>query len=138
LVELGLDAHFKSEDILNVVDGYKGVGYGKSTRGELEYIADVAATTGIVLDPVYTGKAAVALHDMLGLDNDFIPNAGAASIGGGTLEGSASAAAAPNVSSGMLAGKRVLFLHTGGVFGLFDGRMNSALFPGQLSAWKDE
>ena len=138
LAELGLSERFQSTDILNVIDGYKGSGYGMSTRSELEWIAATAAATGVALDPIYTGKAGIGLHDMLGLPSEDRRS----------LESSASPdwrrtradAGAEVIKSafGTLAGKRVLFLHTGGVFGLFDGRMQAQLFPGQLSSWQDE
>lgn len=35
-----------------------GAGYGIATDEELRFIIDTARTTGVVLDPVYTGKAA--------------------------------------------------------------------------------
>ena len=42
---------------IEIVDGYVGAGYAKSQRAELETLRDVARSEGIVLDPVYTGKA---------------------------------------------------------------------------------
>lgn len=62
-----------------------GAGYAKSTTAELEYLVETARATGIVLDPVYSGKAA------LGMAAD--------------LE------ARPC--------KRAVFVHTGGLLGLF-------------------
>lgn len=38
-------------------DSYIGVGYGIATPEELNFYANVAQQTGIVLDPTYTGKA---------------------------------------------------------------------------------
>lgn len=40
-----------------LVDGYVGRGYALSTREELEFVAMVARLEGLILDPVYTGKA---------------------------------------------------------------------------------
>lgn len=34
-----------------------GIGYARSTEEELTYIASVSFQTGIVVDPVYSGKA---------------------------------------------------------------------------------
>jgi len=68
----------------------KGVGYAMSTTEELKTVQAVAAATGIVLDPVYSGKA---LH---GLMRDI--------------------AAAPKE----WAGRRLLFVHTGGLLGMYD------------------
>jgi D-cysteine desulfhydrase len=42
---------------IEIVDGYVGVGYAKSRPEELQTIRDVARTEGLILDPVYTGKA---------------------------------------------------------------------------------
>lgn len=67
----------------------KGQGYALSTREELDTVVQVARSTGIILDPVYTGKA---VHAML---KDFREH--------------------PDVWKG----KRVLFIHTGGIFGVY-------------------
>ena len=45
------------------IDGYKGLGYAISKEDELRFIADVAAKEGIILDPVYTGKAFYGLYN---------------------------------------------------------------------------
>ncbi|XP_013411640.1 bifunctional D-cysteine desulfhydrase/1-aminocyclopropane-1-carboxylate deaminase, mitochondrial [Lingula anatina] len=87
----------KSCDIVDIIDGYKGKGYGLSTEEELEFILDVSTSTGIMLDPVYTGKAVRGLVREL------------------------------TTQPGRFKGTRILFLHTGGVFGLFDGRMAGTL-----------
>jgi D-cysteine desulfhydrase len=42
-----------------------GEGYAKSTHAELEYIVEVARATGVVLDPVYSGKAALGMVEDL-------------------------------------------------------------------------
>jgi D-cysteine desulfhydrase len=44
-------------DEIDIVDGHVGLGYAKSRPEELATIRDVCRTDGIVLDPVYTGKA---------------------------------------------------------------------------------
>jgi len=72
---------------LDIIDGFKGRGYALSTPDELAFIADVAATEGLLLDPVYTGKAFLGMVRSL--------------------------------DSGRLQAGRVLFIHTGGAFGLF-------------------
>jgi D-cysteine desulfhydrase len=74
------------EDLV-ILDGFKGRGYAKSTPEELAFIADVAATEGLLLDPVYTGKAFLGMVTAL--------------------------------REGRLEAERVLFIHTGGAFGLF-------------------
>lgn len=47
---------------INVIDGYRGPCYGKAEPVVFETITQVAKTEGIILDPVYTGKA---FHGML-------------------------------------------------------------------------
>jgi len=51
-----LGANVTPEDI-EIVDGHVGLGYAKSRPEELATIRDVARADGVVLDPVYTGKA---------------------------------------------------------------------------------
>jgi D-cysteine desulfhydrase len=92
LQELGVPV--QARDIVRIVEGYKGLGYGLSQPHELDFIAEVSRTTGILLDPVYTGKAA------LGLQQELLSNVSA------------------------FKGQRVLFVHTGGVFGAMDGRLD--------------
>jgi len=57
------DARVESSDVpIHVIDGYVGPGYGRATPEIFETINRVARLEGIVLDPVYTGKA---FHGML-------------------------------------------------------------------------
>jgi D-cysteine desulfhydrase len=73
---------------LRFIDGYVGDGYGRSRPEERSTIVEVARTEGLLLDPVYSGKAMHALRHEL--------------------------------DKGCLVGaKNILFVHTGGVFGLF-------------------
>ena len=51
-----LGAHVTPDDI-DIVDGHVGLGYAKSRPEELATIRDVCRSDGVVLDPVYTGKA---------------------------------------------------------------------------------
>ncbi|HTL31743.1 MAG TPA: D-cysteine desulfhydrase family protein [Kofleriaceae bacterium] len=51
-----LDAHVTPQDI-DIIDSHVGLGYAKSRPEELATIRDVCRSDGIVLDPVYTGKA---------------------------------------------------------------------------------
>jgi D-cysteine desulfhydrase len=57
--QLGADI---TEADIEIVDGHVGRGYAKSRPEELATIRDVCRSDGIVLDPVYTGKA---FHGML-------------------------------------------------------------------------
>jgi D-cysteine desulfhydrase len=82
-----IDAGLPPEGI-RILDGHVGRGYALSRPEELETIRLLARTEGIVLDPVYTGKA---MHGLL-----------------------------KEVRDGRLKDlRRILFLHTGGLFGLF-------------------
>ncbi len=61
---LGMTASFRQEDFV-VEGGYLGRGYGVVGDLEREAIRLVARTEGILLDPVYTGRAMGALIDMI-------------------------------------------------------------------------
>ncbi len=74
-----------------VIDGYVGEGYGIAGEQVFRRIADLARLEGLVLDPVYTGKA---FDGML------------AEIARGRFEGC----------------RDIVFVHTGGIFGLFPQR----------------
>ena len=51
-----LPVHVTPEDI-DILDGHVGLGYAKSRPEELATIGEVCQSDGVVLDPVYTGKA---------------------------------------------------------------------------------
>ncbi len=72
---------------LEVVDGHVGRGYARSRPEELATIRDVCRRDGVVLDPVYTGKAFHGVVTELARDRGRF-------------------------------GKRIVFVHTGGIFGL--------------------
>ena len=105
MAELFLKQDISPIDMVNIVECSKGLGYGESSRDELAFLVDVFRQTGILLDPVYTGKTLYTLVNVLlgrrptaAYDNDrmvsdFRKN---------------------------LKGKRILFVHTGGQLGLFD------------------
>lgn len=76
---------------LHVVDGYVGPGYAKATTELYDFIARVADENGVILDPVYTGKA------LWGLISEL--------------------RASPERAA--LFGKNVLFVHTGGLPSIF-------------------
>ena len=71
--------------------------YGLSTGEELSELLEIFTTTGVPLDPMYTLKA------VRGMKAELEKN------------------------PGRFAGKRVLYVHTGGLFGLYDGRMDQPL-----------
>jgi len=49
----------------SVVNDYLGPGYGVVTDAEREAIRQFARTEGILLDPVYTGRAAAGMFDLI-------------------------------------------------------------------------
>jgi D-cysteine desulfhydrase len=74
---------------LKLLNGYSNEGYKKITEDKLNLIKKFARSSGILLDPAYTGKAFKAYYDNFLLKNK---------------------------------GMKVLFLHTGGLFGVFGRR----------------
>jgi D-cysteine desulfhydrase len=85
--DYSVDIAINSTDI-DIVDGYVGRGYARSRQEELQAIYDLAQLEGVVLDPVYTGKA------FYGMASEIRKNRS-------------------------VFGKRIVFVHTGGLFGLF-------------------
>lgn len=71
---------------------YIGEGYAKSSPAELDFICTVARERGLILDPVYTGKAFYGMYQELMRDPEQFP------------------------------GEAVCFIHTGGIFGLMSGK----------------
>ncbi len=56
----GQEINVNKEEI-NILDGYVGKGYALSQPNEIEFIYKLAKKEGIILDPVYTGKAMYGL-----------------------------------------------------------------------------
>ncbi len=83
-----LENSMVSPAAFEILDGYVGRGYAQSRPQELEAIRDLARLEGVVLDPVYTGKAYYAMISELEKNPTCF-------------------------------GPRVVFIHTGGLFGLF-------------------
>ena len=48
---------------IHVIDGYVGAGYGKAGDEVMHCIAELARLEGVILDPVYTGKAFYGLTE---------------------------------------------------------------------------
>ena len=44
-------------EAIHIIDGYAGLGYALSQPEEIDFIRSIAMKEGIILDPVYTGKA---------------------------------------------------------------------------------
>jgi 1-aminocyclopropane-1-carboxylate deaminase/D-cysteine desulfhydrase-like pyridoxal-dependent ACC family enzyme len=61
---LGLKLAISDDDVI-VFDEYIGEGYGLLTSGVAEALRLVFKTEGVVLDPVYTGKAMAGLIDLI-------------------------------------------------------------------------
>ena len=85
---------------IRLLDGFVGAGYALSRPHELALLRHVAQTEGLLLDPVYTGKAFFGLRETLRTNR-------------------------------LAFGERVLFVHTGGLYGLFPkaADMHSVLAP---------
>jgi D-cysteine desulfhydrase len=87
IAQYRLKVKFKEKEI-KVIEDYVGEGYALNVKEELEFIKAFTSQTGILLDPVYTGKAMFGFLDML-KKGEFSKK------------------------------ENVIFLHTGGGFGLF-------------------
>jgi len=59
--ELGVTE--RAEEIVSMVDGYKGIGYDKTSPSELVLMKEIASQTGVILDPTYTLKSVRAILD---------------------------------------------------------------------------
>ena len=62
--KLGQRTHFTPADVL-ANDDYCGAGYGVVTEREREAIHLFARHEGLLLDPVYTGRAAAGMIDLI-------------------------------------------------------------------------
>lgn len=100
-------SNVQSEDIVDIIEGYKGAGYGVSTDEDHNLYKTIAAATGIFCDPVYTGKGVKGLISEL------------------------------NCNPNRFKGERILFVHTGGIFGLYDGRMFDMFGNSKVHDWRD-
>lgn len=108
LVEVGLP-EVSARDILNVIEA-KGIGYARNTKEELEFGVKVGITTGVLLDPVYTLKGVYGMVKEIEKGSK------------GSFKEDAS----------------ILFVHTGGIFGLYDGRINPYLDSKLATTWTEE
>lgn len=64
VTQFSLPVSFMANDI-QILDGFLGKGYAISRREELDCIAHVARQEGVLLDPVYSGKAMYGLLETL-------------------------------------------------------------------------
>lgn len=90
--QFGAGAGVSADDI-DIIDDYVGLGYGRSRPEELARLRDLARREGIIVDPVYTGKA---FH---GLVEEIVREHATGEQG--------------------RFGERVVFVHTGGIYRLF-------------------
>ncbi|KAJ7388375.1 hypothetical protein OS493_038020 [Desmophyllum pertusum] len=81
---------------------------GISRNDESENILEITSTTGVLVDPVYNIKA---IRGML---------------------------AEMNHNPGRFKGRRILYIHTGGLFGLFDGRIDPLITSSQSAKCENE
>lgn len=56
-----VDADLRAAARFEIVEGYQGLGYARTTPAEMDALAAVARREGLLLDPVYTGKAFLGL-----------------------------------------------------------------------------
>lgn len=68
---LGLELSFEPDEFI-VLDDYIGEGYGMLSDAEREAIRLLAETEGVLVDPVYTGRALAGLMDLVA-QNVFDP-----------------------------------------------------------------
>eukprot|EP00794_Sanderia_malayensis_P010907 gene10907-12066_t len=97
----------KAREICDMIDGYKNLGYAKSTDEEIEHLVEIAQATGVVLDPIYTLKATRGMLKEI------------------------------EINPSRFKGKRIIFLHTGGYYAVYDGRVSDLLLNGHKTQNKD-
>lgn len=78
------------DNLVKIHDSHVGLGYGRMTDEQIEFLRRVISETGILFDPVYTGKCLWGLKEEL--RHQRFPDDG----------------------------KSILFLHTGGAMGLMN------------------
>ncbi|PFX26631.1 bifunctional D-cysteine desulfhydrase/1-aminocyclopropane-1-carboxylate deaminase, mitochondrial-like [Stylophora pistillata] len=98
----------QAEDIIDVIGGHHLPGYGRPTQEDLEYVLEISSSTGVFIDPVYNIKA---VRGML---------------------------AEMNNNPERFQGNRILYIHTGGCFGLFDGKIDSVLTSSRCTQYNSE
>ncbi|CAF1100192.1 unnamed protein product [Rotaria sp. Silwood1] len=82
-----------NDSLVDICDSYVGLGYGRMTNEQIDFLNNIISETGIIFDPVYTGKCLWGLcEELRNKRTDRFPNDG----------------------------KNILFLHTGGLLGLMN------------------
>ncbi|KAI0559684.1 Pyridoxal-phosphate dependent enzyme [Gracilaria domingensis] len=106
LDKLLLSQEVDAEQTLNIFEA-EGLGYARSTDEEIEMGLQISRGTGIMLDPVYTLKAIYGLmRELRKTGNDIFKK-----------------------------DSKILFVHTGGTFSLFDGRIEPYLDNKLAQTW---
>jgi D-cysteine desulfhydrase len=90
IIEFGLNVKVNMKNV-EIIEGYSEEGYKNINPDKIKLINKFFRETGILLDPVYTGKAFVAYYE------NFLKNK---------------------------KNSNVMFLHTGGIFGVFAKKKN--------------
>lgn len=106
LADFGLDKETNARSIVTVIQA-KGAGYGVNSEEDMRVSVAVASQSGIILDPTYTLKAVRGIKRELDK-----PDCG--------VFGS---------------NPKILFVHTGGLFGLFDRRIEPFLDHSLATIW---
>jgi 1-aminocyclopropane-1-carboxylate deaminase/D-cysteine desulfhydrase-like pyridoxal-dependent ACC family enzyme len=88
-IGVNFDAVGFPEEWCTVYPG-QGLGYARSSDAELQYLYELSKKTGIILDPVYSGKALYYFSTEQNQAATFKP------------------------------GDKIVFIHTGGVLGMYD------------------
>nr|XP_058956305.1 uncharacterized protein LOC131783562 isoform X1 [Pocillopora verrucosa] len=104
----------QAEEIIDVIGGHHLPGYERPSQEDLEYILEISSSTGVLIDPVYNIKT---VRGML---------------------------AEMTNNPKRFQGNRILYIHTGGCFGLFDGGVESLLTSSrgtqcinEILCWRD-
>lgn len=104
----------QAEEIIDVIGGHHLPGYGRPSQEDLEYILEISSSTGVLIDPVYNIKT---VRGML---------------------------AEMTNNPKRFQGNRILYIHTGGCFGVFNGGVESLLTSSrgtqcinEILSWRD-
>lgn len=55
----------ENDSLVDICDEYVGLGYGRMADEQIDFLRTLIAKTGILFDPVYTGKCLWGLHEEL-------------------------------------------------------------------------
>ena len=100
------------------------MGYEKSSKEELEFIVKVFKKSGILLDPVYTGKTVYTLYNLI---SKIEP----------TFDYRTDETAGQFLTK--LRGNRILFIHKGGLIGSFaEGKFDLIMNKKIVYDWFNE